>query len=339
VVQVGAIIVATGFEVFEARLKPELGYGVYPQVITTLDLERMGEGPIRLNGGEPRHIVFIQCVGSRDQSTGGKPEGNAHPYCSRVCCMETAKQARFLREKLPSAEITVFYMDVRAYGKGFEAFYDATRESGVLYRRGNPSEIQQRGNHLVVLAEDTLLGEPIEVATDLVVLAVGIVPQPDNGALAGLLKLSRSADGFLMEAHPKLRPVETAMAGVFLAGCCQGPKDIAETISQARAAASSAMIPLMRGQVQIEAMTSYIDQELCSGCGQCAAVCSFSALTLHPRLGVMTVNPVLCQGCGACAAACPSEAINVHQFTFEQVMAQIEVLAGIQRYPSHLQSK
>jgi heterodisulfide reductase subunit A len=317
-VPAGAIVTATGFEVFDARRKPEFGYGVYPQVITTLDFDRLANQQSTFNN--PKSVVFIQCVGSRDQSLG-------NPYCSRVCCMVTARQAQLVRERLPDAQVSVFYMDVRAFGKNFEEFYDDTRQAGVLYRRGNPSEIIRRGSRVVVRAEDTLLGEPVEVEADLVVLAVGMTPRADIGELAGLLKLSRSADGFFMEAHPKLRPVDTAMAGIYLAGCCQGPKDIAETIAQARAAASAAMIPLMRGQVQIEAATSFVDEELCAGCGQCVQVCTYAALSLHPVRGVMTVNPVLCQGCGACAAACPSGAINVHHFTFDQFIAQIEAVS------------
>ena len=313
----GAVIVATGFETFDPRRKPELGYGTYPQVMTTLDFEQALNRKSSIVN--PKSVVFIQCVGSRDQSVG-------NPSCSRICCMITAKQARLVREQLPNAQITVFYMDVRAFGKGFEEFYDRAREEGIIYRRGNPSEIIRHGDRVIVRAEDTLLGEQVEVEADLVVLAVGMRPRLDTDAVAGLLKLSRSADGFFMEAHPKLRPVETAMAGVFLAGCCQGPKDISETIAQARAAASAAMIPLMRGQVQVDAATSFIDEELCSGCGQCAAVCNFSALTLHPVRGKMTVNPVLCQGCGSCALACPSKAIKVHQSTFEQIMAQVNAL-------------
>lgn len=247
-------------------------------------------------------------------------------YCSRVCCMVTAKQARLVREQFPDANVTVFYMDVRAFGKGFEEFYDQAREDGVIYRRGNPSEIVKRGDRVAVRAEDTLLSQQVEVEADLVVLAVGMKPRSDSEAVAQLLKLSRSGDGFFMEAHPKLRPVDTSMAGVFLAGCCQSPKDIADSISQARAAASAAMIPLMRGEVQVDAATSFIDEELCSGCGQCADYCNFAALSLHPVRGRMTVNAVLCQGCGACATACPSKAIKVHQFTFEQVMAQVDAL-------------
>lgn len=316
----GAIVVATGFEVFDARRVPEFGYGVYPQVLTTLDFERLCAGELDTNGRKPRQIAFIQCVGSRDRARG-------NPYCSRVCCMVTAKQARLARRLFPEAQVTVFYMDVRAFGKGFEEFYDRAREEGVIYRRGNPAEIVRKGERLVIRAEDTLLGEPVELEVDLAVLAVGMAPRADAEAVAALLKLARSSDGFFMEAHPKLRPVDTAMAGVFLAGCCQAPKDIGDAIVQARAAASAAMIPLMRGQIQIEAATSFVDEELCAGCGQCAQVCSFSALSLHPVRNVMSVNPVLCQGCGACAAACPSGAINVHHFTFEQYMAQIDALS------------
>ncbi|HSF80446.1 MAG TPA: CoB--CoM heterodisulfide reductase iron-sulfur subunit A family protein [Anaerolineales bacterium] len=318
-VPAGSIIIATGFEVFDPRFKNELGYGFYPQVITTLDFERLAPGDLSTNGRQPEKVVFIQCVGSRDQTLG-------NPYCSRVCCMVTARQASLVRQKIPGADVTVFYMDVRAFGKGFEEFYDQVRESGVIYRRGCPSEILRRGERLVVRAEDTLLGEAVEAEADLVVLAVGMTPRRDSSALAGLLKLSRTPDGFFMEAHPKLRPVDTSVAGVFLAGCCQGPKDIADTVAQARAAASAAMIPLLRGQVQVEAATAFVEEELCAGCGQCAQVCTYGALSLHPVRGVMTVNQVLCQGCGACAVACPSGAVAVSHFTFEQTMAQVEAL-------------
>jgi heterodisulfide reductase subunit A len=164
--------------------------------------------------------------------------------------MVAARQAHWVRQRYPDSQVSVFYMDMRAFGKGFEEYYDQLREDGVLYRRGNPSEILRRGDRVVVRAEDTLLGEYVEVEADMVVLAVGMEPRADSGEVAALLKLSRSGDGFLMEAHPKLRPVDTAMAGIYLAGCCQGPKDIGDTVSQARAAASAAMIPLMRGSVR-----------------------------------------------------------------------------------------
>jgi heterodisulfide reductase subunit A len=242
---VGAIIVATGFDVFDARRKPEFGYGIYPQVITTQEFERLASasgptaGKIQLNGSVPQKVVFIQCVGSRDQSLG-------LPNCSRVCCMAVAKQAHLAHERLPGADITVFYMDVRAFGKGFEEFYDRVRKEGVLYRRGNPSEIVRRGNRVVVRAEDTLLGEPVEVEADLVVLAVGMQPRQDADNLVQTLKLARGEDGFFLEQHPKLRTVESCVPGLFLAGCCQGAKDIPDTVAHAKAAASAAMILLAK---------------------------------------------------------------------------------------------
>ncbi len=320
---VGTIIVATGFDVFDASLKPEYGYGLYEDVITGLEFERLSspsgptEGEIIVNGKVPQDVVFIHCVGSRDRNLG-------NPYCSRICCMYTAKQAHLLREKLPQAQITVFYTDVRAFGKGFEEFYDRVREERVLYRRGNASEVYRKGDRLAVRAEDTLLGKPVEVEADLVVLATGIVPRKDMGQIAGLLRLPSSQDGFFMEVHPKLRPVDTTMDGVYLAGCCQGPKDIADTIAQAKAAASSALIPLSMGKVVVESVTCAIDTLLCSGCGLCAEVCVYGALTLDERRQVMSANQVVCKGCGACASACPSGAIVVKHFTPDQMLAEVE---------------
>jgi heterodisulfide reductase subunit A len=244
-VDVGTIVVATGFDVFDPRRKPEFGYGEYPEVITTLEFERYASasgptaGKISVNGHPPRQVVFIHCVGSRDKSLG-------LPNCSRVCCMAVAKQAHLAHDRLPGAQITVFYMDVRAFGKGFEEFYDRVRGEGITYRRGNPSEIIRRGDKVVVRAEDTLLGEPVEVEADLVVLAVGMLPRLDAGSVAEMLHLSRSDDGFFLEEHPKLRPVESGIAGIYLAGCCQGPKDIPDTVAHAKAAASAAMISLAR---------------------------------------------------------------------------------------------
>jgi heterodisulfide reductase subunit A len=321
---VGAIIVATGFDTFDARLKPEFGYAVYDKVITGLELEQRLSNSYAspegnpLGDGDIEDVVFIQCVGSRDRSVG-------NPYCSRVCCMYTAKQARLLREQLPDARITVFYMDVRAFGKGFEEFYDQVREERVLYRRGNPSEIYRRGDRLVVRAEDTLLGKAVEVEADLVVLATGLVPRSDAENVSTLLKLPRSEDGFFMELHPKLRPVDTTTDGMFLAGCCQAPKDIADTVAQAKAAASSALIPLSLGKVRVESVTCAVDALLCSGCGLCEEACVFGALSLDKRRGVMTANQVLCKGCGACAMACPSGAIVLRHFTPEQILAELEV--------------
>lgn len=246
-VDVGAIVVATGYDVFDPRRKPELGYGVYPQVITTLEFERLASasgptaGKITINGHTPKKVVFIQCVGSRDCSLG-------LPNCSRVCCMAVTKQAHLAHDRLPGAEITVFYMDVRAFGKGFEEFYDRVRQEGILYRRGNPSEVIRSNGKVVVRAEDTLLGEPVEVEADLVVLAVGMLPRRDAEDTAQMLDLSRDEDGYFLESHPKLRTVESSVPGVFLAGCCQGPKDIPDTVAHAKAAASASMILLAQGR-------------------------------------------------------------------------------------------
>ncbi len=240
---VAAIVVATGYDLIDPRTKPEFGYGVYPEVMTGIEFERLSSasgptlGKIRVNGEEPKDVVFIKCVGSRDPHTGV-------PYCSRFCCMYTAKHAHLVRDKIPDANITVFYMDVRAFGKGYEEFYDRVKHERVVYRRGEPSEIYRRNGRVVVLAEDTLLGQPIEVEADLVVLATAAVPRADAAETAKLLGLEMSPDGFFQEMHPKLRPVDTPVAGIFMAGCNQGPKDIPDTVAQAKAAASSALIVL-----------------------------------------------------------------------------------------------
>jgi heterodisulfide reductase subunit A len=325
--KVGAIVVATGYDPFDARRKPELGYARYPGVISALEFERMAaaDGP---TGGQivvpgtarvPEHVVFIHCVGSRD-----KQLGNA--YCSRVCCMYTAKQANVVMDQLPDARVTVFYMDVRAFTKGGEEFYDRARARGARYRRGNPSEIYQRGDKLVVRAEDTLLRRTVEVEADLVVLAVGLEPAAAGDDVARMLKLARTSDGFLAEAHPKLRPVDTTSDGIFLAGTCQGPKDIPDTVAQAKAAASSALIPLSMGKAKVEAITSSISREMCVGCGLCEVSCPYGALSLHPWRGIMTINEVLCKGCGACSVACPSKAITLGHFTQTQTLAMLDAM-------------
>ncbi|MDE3088382.1 MAG: CoB--CoM heterodisulfide reductase iron-sulfur subunit A family protein [Chloroflexota bacterium] len=334
-IDLGAIIVATGAATFDASAKPELGFGAYANVITSLQFERLANatgptgGKIEIDGKTPKDIVFIQCVGSRDKTTG-------NVYCSRVCCMVNAKQAHIVKEKFPDAKVTVFYADVRAFGKGHEEFYDAVRKEGVRYRRGYVSEVFKRGpakgagsgeERIVVRAEDTLMQKPVEVEADLAVLGIGLTPRAETDEIANILGLPRSGDGFLLEVHPKLRPVETAMDGVFLAGTCQGPKDIVDTLAQARAAASSALAPLCRGKVKIESATSQVNEEMCAGCGLCVATCPYGAPAINPRTGKARVNAVLCKGCGACEAACPSKAIQVMQFTPRQVLSQIAVLA------------
>jgi heterodisulfide reductase subunit A len=322
----GSIVIATGYDVFDPHRKPELGYGQYANVITSLELERrLYEGDLTVNGRSPKRVAFIQCVGSRDKLLG-------NPYCSRVCCMYTAKQSRLVKELLPEADVMVFYLDVRTFGKGAEEFWDEARAKGVLYRKGNISEIYRKpgedGDRVVLAGEDTLLGQPIDLEADLVVLAVGMEARFDTADLSTLLKLPRSADGFFLELHPKLRPVDTAVDGVFLAGCCQGPKDIPDTVAQAKAAASSALIPLLRGTVPVESATAIVDSEACAGCGMCVEVCPYHAPSLDQLWGVSRINAVLCKGCGACAVTCPSKAIRVQQFTPSQILAQVDALVG-----------
>jgi len=246
-IEVSTIIVATGFDLIDPRTKPEYAYGVYPEVMTGMEFERLSDasgptkGEILVDGEKPEDVVFIKCVGSRDPHTGV-------PYCSRVCCMYTAKHAHLVRDKIPDANITVFYMDVRAFGKGYEEFYDRVKQERVTYRRGEPSEIYRRGDKVVVLAEDTTLGQPVEVEADLVVLATAIVPRNDVKGVSGLLGLEQSPDGFFQEADAKLRPVDSNVEDVFVAGCCQSPKDIPDTVGQAKAAASSALRVLVRAR-------------------------------------------------------------------------------------------
>ena len=336
--KVGAIIVATGFDVFDAARKPEYGYTDYPNVITGLEMERLvsASGPtggtVLVNNGEeeivPKEIAFIQCVGSRDQSVGNE-------YCSRVCCMYTAKQAHLIKDKIPDAKVKVYYMDVRAFGKGFEEFYDRVRREGIRYVRGNPSEIFKRGKKLIVKVEDTLTATPCEDEFDLVVLAVGLEPRGDGRKVIDLLRLSQSPDRFLMEAHPKLRPVDTASDGVYLAGCCQGPKDIPDTVAQAKGAAASALIPLARGKVSIDAQVAAVDESTCRGCGFCVSICPYTAIELVTvnRMGHMVdvarVNEALCKGCGSCSAGCLSNSIQPKSFRDRQILPQIAALGGI----------
>jgi len=335
--RVGAILVATGFDVFDPTKKPEYGYADYPNVITGLEMERLvsASGPtggnIVIHNGEeeivPKDIAFIQCVGSRDKSVGNE-------YCSRVCCMYTAKQAHLVKDKIPDARVRVYYMDVRAFGKGFEEFYDRVRREGIRYVRGNPSEIFRRGNKLVIKVEDTLTATPLEDEVDLVVLAVGLEPRRDARKIIELLRLSQSPDRFFLEAHPKLRPVDTATDGVYLAGCCQGPKDIPDTVAQAKGAAASALIPLARGKVAIDAQVAEVVEATCRGCGFCVSICPYSAIELVTvnRMGHMVevarVNEALCKGCGSCSAGCLSNSIQPRSFRDRQILPQIAALGG-----------
>jgi heterodisulfide reductase subunit A-like polyferredoxin len=244
--QVGAIILATGFDPFDPKRKPEFGYGVYPNVLHGLELERLcsasgpTKGEILIQGKKPKEVVFVHCVGSRDKTVDNE-------YCSRVCCMYTAKQAHLLRDKIPDARITVLYMDVRAFGKGFEEFYERVQKERIIYRRGNPSEVYRKNGKLVVRAEDTLLGEPFDLEADLIVLAAGLEPRKEEEFLKSMLGLEKSSDRFYAEV-PGLDPIVSKTEGVFFAGCCQGPKDIPDTVAQASGAAALACVILARGR-------------------------------------------------------------------------------------------
>ena len=321
--EVGAIVVATGFDIFNAGLMPQFGYGRYPEVLDALQFERMlsASGPtggkVTLpDGREPESIAFLHCIGSRDE--------NANEYCSRVCCMYSMKQAHLAREKT-GARVFEFYIDVNAFGKGYQEFYRRVRDEGVFFVRGKCADVARLGGSLKIFAEDTLLGRQVELPVDMVVLATGLVPPEGAGELARVLGVQLGPEGFFTEAHPKLRPVESLTDGIFLAGCCQGPKDIPDTVAQAGAAASEALALLDRGTVAVEAGVCRVDEELCRGCGQCVVTCPYSAIELTED-GIARVNEAVCKGCGLCAVACLGGAAVLELFDDEQIVANIEGL-------------
>jgi heterodisulfide reductase subunit A len=325
--EVGAIIVATGFELFDGRRVLEYGYGLYPDVTTNLEMERMlsAAGPtegkiVRPSTLEkPKRIAYVQCVGSRSE--------RYNPYCSRVCCMAALKQARQIREKYPDIEVTIFYIDLRAFGKGYEEFYESSaRDYGVSFVRGRVSEVRHsfESDKLVVRAEDTLLAQPIEMETDMVVLSCGLEVFSDAEQLTRALGIQRSADGFLLEAHPKLRPVDTNTDGIFICGAAQGPKDIPDSVAQAKGAASSALAMLTTGKVILQPYAAVVNEDLCAGCGCCEASCPYNAVKVVDKRAEVTEQA--CKGCGTCAAACPNNAIATQHFTIEQIIAQLEAL-------------
>ena len=324
---VGTIVVATGTDLIEPELQPEYKYGVYPNVIHGLEMERLlapngpTGGDVVLNGKEPKDIVFVQCAGSRSKQTG-------HEYCSRVCCMYAIKHAHLIQERIPDANVTILYQDIRAFGKGFEEFYDRIKSDGTNFKRGLAAEIYQKpgSDRVVVRGEDTMLGEPYELEADLVVLASGLRPSDGVEEIVKLLKVSQSADKFFLEAHPKLRPVDTAVDGVFVAGCCQGPKDIPDSVAQAKAAASASLIYLGTGKANLEAITSEINEDLCTGCRTCEGLCPYGALEYDPEETIMRVNDATCKGCGCCSGACPSGAASMRHFRDRQIYAQIKAL-------------
>jgi len=328
-VEVGAVIVATGYDSFDPSVISHYGYGRYDNVVTALQFERMcnasgpTQGKILLkDGSEPKSVAIIHCVGSRDK--------NYHKYCSRVCCMYSLKYSHLIREKVEDAEIYQFYIDMRCFGKGYEEFYERLSEEGVIFIRGKVGEVTNRAlteeeqGKLVVVAEDSLMSAIIRVPVDMVILSTALEARADAEAVARLFNISRSADGFFLERHPKLAPVATTTEGIFVVGCCQGPKDIPDTVAQASAAAARVLAVISKGKVEIEAAIAAIDEELCSGCKICNLLCPYSAISFDEEKEVSRVNEALCKGCGVCVAACPSGAITGKHFTTEQIMAEIE---------------
>lgn len=336
--EAGAIVMATGYDLFNwEEAYGEYGYGKYPDVVSSLHFERLVSaggptgGKIKRpsDGREPKSVAFIKCVGSRDDTKGKS-------YCSRACCMYTAKHAYQVKDKIADSEAYVFYMDVRTAGKNYEEFYQRSLNAGARYIRGRVSKIYPRGDRLVLKAEDSLIGRPIEVEADMVVLATAMVPSMGSGELARTIGFSIDKDGFYQEAHPKLQPVETFAAGVFLAGACQGPKDIPDSVAQASAAAAKVMGLLAKTELATEPMVSEVDTNKCSGCGLCVPICPYNAITLGEiqerghhgpiKRNVAQINSSLCQGCGACVPACRSAALNTKGFTDEQLVAEVDAL-------------
>jgi heterodisulfide reductase subunit A len=326
---VGSVIVATGMDVYDPTEFDEYGYTRFENVLTSMELEIL-TGPGGVTKGElirptdrkvPKSIGFIQCVGSRCERRGV-------PYCSNICCMNTIKDTLLLKEHYHDIDCKVFYMDIRAFGKGFEDFYRRSKALGVKYIRGLPGDIRENPEtkSLVLTVENTTNGGIEEHELDMVVLSVGLIPRYDAPTIQKLLTLSTTSDGFLMEVHPKLTPIDAPTSGVFFAGTCEAPKDIKDSVTQASGAAARALTILSQDKVRIEAVTSIIDDELCTYCGICAKACPYGAIIVDKKTKTSKVIEAACKGCGTCAAECPFGAISMRHFDDDQIMAQIEAI-------------
>jgi len=338
--EVGSIVVATGMDIYDPRPNDEYGYARFDNVVTNMEFERLvnaggptdGELVRPSDYRHPKRVGFIQCVGSRSVSRGV-------PYCSNFCCMNTIKETLLLEEHDPDVQSTVFYTDIRAFGKGFEDLYQRSREIGVRYVRGLPGLVEEDpdSRDLIVHVENTLTGRREEHHFDMVVLAVGLVPPKITGngngerSIADILSLSHTSDGLVMEAHPKLKPVDAPSRGVFFAGCVEAPKDVKDSVTQAGAAAVRAGNLLGAGQVRIEAITAMLDPDPCRLCKICAEACSFNAIEMANKKAnqLPVFIEAACSGCGTCAAECPWDAISMRHFTDQQVMAQIDSILAV----------
>ncbi len=338
----GAIVVATGFNPISMDKFDEYAYSQSKDVITSLEFERLmnAAGPTAgkllrpSDGKHPEKIVFVQCVGSRCSACAEKGK----EYCSKICCMYTAKHAMLTRDKYPDTDVTVFYIDVRTPGKNFDEFYRrAVEEYGVHYIKGMVGKISPEGDKLKVRASDLIANKQINMDADLVVLAAAIEPDKSARPLATMLTASMDTNDFFTEAHPKLRPVESPTAGVYLSGCCQGPKDIPETVSQAGAAASKVIGLLVKDKLKCNPCVAHSDEMMCNGCSTCERVCPYGAITYEDKefrgpnrttliRRVAKVNEAICQGCGCCTVACPSGAMDLKGFASKQIMAEVDAI-------------
>jgi heterodisulfide reductase subunit A len=333
--EVGSIILTTGYDIFDAGRIPQYGYGRYDNVLTGLEFERMtcAGGPtggkmLLKNGQQPKSVAIIHCVGSRDEKY--------HEYCSRVCCMYALKYAHLIKE-LTHAEVYQMYIDMRCFGEGFEEFYRRVCDEGVNFIRGKVAKVtdvaltEEEQGKLVVIVEDTLLGRIVRVPVDMVILCPALEPRVDAEDVAKLFTINRRADGFFLEKHVKLDPVATATDGVFIAGCCEGPKDIPDTVAQASAAAAKALSVISRGRIVIEPIIAQVDEALCQACGRCEEICDFHAPKVISKDGVRvsSVDAALCKGCGACAVVCPTGAMSVRHSTREQINGMVEALLEV----------
>ena len=326
-IKVGSIIVATGFQAFDVKRVPQYGYGAFPNVYTALEAERLvnASGPtggevILRDGTHPQAIGIIHCVGSRDKKT--------NRWCSRVCCMYSMKLAHLLKEHT-GAEVYNFYIDIRAPGKGYEEFYDKLNEEGVHFIRGRVGEVTdwamkpEEEGKLIIRVEDTLAGFVRRIPVNMVVLASGLEPHADAQQVRRLFNMSCGTEGFFLERHPKLAPVNTFTDGIFIAGCCQGPRDIPDTVAQAGAAAAEALVLIDRGYVEQEPNTAYILPD-CSGCKSCLPLCPYTAIAFDPATHQAAINEALCKGCGTCVGSCPSGSIGQNLFEDEEVFSEIQ---------------
>ena len=337
----GAIIVATGFKPIDASAFDEYAYTQSKDVVTSLEFERImnAAGPTKgqlvrpSDGKHPREIVFIQCVGSRCSQDAVKGK----PYCSKICCMYTAKHAMLVREKYPDVKVHIFYIDARTPGKNFDEFYRrAVEQYDVDYIKGMVGKVSVEGDHLHVQGRDLRANEQVHIQADMVVLATAIEPDPTARAIGTMLTASMDTNDFFTEAHPKLRPVESPTAGIYLSGVCQGPKDIPETVAQAGAAAAKVIGLLSKNSLACNPCVAHADELLCNGCSQCERVCPYGAISYEDRevrgpefrgvKRVAVVNEAVCQGCGACTVTCPSTAMDLKGFSNNQIMAEVDAI-------------